>query len=270
MAIDFSQHFTYKRLLRFTLPSIIMITFTSIYGVVDGFFVSNFAGETAFAAVNFIIPVLMILGCVGFMFGTGGGALIAKTMGEGESDKANRIFSLIVYTSIICGVVFGTIGFAFMESIASLLGAEGQMLSDCVLYGRIIVVAVPAFILQYEFQCLFVTAGKPKLGLYITLAAGIVNIVLDALLVGLLGMGLVGAALATALSQVVGGVIPLVYFFCRNGSLLRLGKTRWDGRALLKTCANGSSELMTNISMSIVSMLYNIQLLRFAAECCTA
>lgn len=266
MAIDFSQHFTYKRLLRFTLPSIIMVVFTSIYGVVDGFFVSNFAGETAFAAVNFIIPVLMILGCVGFMFGTGGGALIAKTMGEGEGDKANKIFSLIVYTSIACGVVLAAIGFIFMQGIASLLGAEGQMLSDCVLYGRIIVVAVPAFILQYEFQCLFVTAGKPKLGLYITLAAGIVNIVLDALLVGLLDMGLVGAALATSLSQVVGGFIPLVYFFCRNGSLLRLGKTRWDGRALIKTCANGSSELMANISMSIVSMLYNIQLLRFAGE----
>lgn len=266
MNIQLSEHFNYKKLIRFTLPSIIMMVFTSIYGVVDGFFVSNFAGKTPFTAVNFIMPVLMILGCVGFMFGTGGGALIAKTMGEGSADKANRIFSLIIYVSIACGVVLAVLGIAFLRPLAIVLGAEGQLLEDCLLYGRMILVALPAFILQFEFQCLFSTAEKPSLGLYVTVAAGVVNMVLDALLVGALRGGLVGAAAATAISQCVGGIVPLIYFACPNSSALRLGKTSFDGRALAQTCVNGSSELMSNISMSIVSMLYNIQLLRYAGE----
>ncbi len=263
--IQLSDHFNYQKLLRFTLPSIIMMVFTSIYSVVNGFFVSNFVGKTPFTAVNFIMPFLMILGCVGFMFGTGGGALIAMTMGEGDREKANRTFSLLIYTSIACGVALVAFGLIFLRPIAAALGAGGQLLEDSVTYGWIILLAIPAFVLQYEFQCLFATAEKPKLGLFVT-AAGLTNIVLDALFVAVFSWGLVGAAAATALSQCVGGVLPLVYFSRPNSSLLRLTRTSFDGKALLRTCTNGSSELMSNISMSVVSMLYNFQLLQYAGE----
>lgn len=266
MKIQLSEHFNFKKLLCFTFPSIIMLIFTSIYGVVDGFFVSNYAGKEPFTAVNFIMPVLMLLGCFGFMFGTGGGALISKTMGEGKSEKAKRIFSLIVYTSIICGIVLSVLGFILIEPVASMLGAQGRLLTDSVTYARIILIAIPAYILQYEFQCLFVTAGKPSLGLYVTIAAGLTNMILDALFVAVFKWGLEGAAAATAISQFVGGLVPLIYFACPNSSLLRLGKTHFDGKALLKACTNGASELMSNISMCIVSMLYNAQLLKYAGE----
>ncbi len=265
-AIQLSDHFTYKHLLRFTFPSVIMMIFTSIYGIVDGFFVSNFVGKTPFAALNFIMPVLMILGCAGFMFGTGGGALIAKTMGESDPQKANETFSLLVYVSAACGVVLAVLGIAFLRPIAVLLGAEGQLLSDCLLYGRIILLALPFYILQYEFQCLFATAEKPKLGLSVTVAAGVTNMILDALFVAVFHWGLSGAAAATALSQFVGGVVPLVYFARKNTSLLCLVKCKWDGKALLKACTNGASELMSNISMSLVSMLYNAQLMKYIGE----
>lgn len=264
--IQLSDHFTYKKLLRYTLPSVIMLVFTSIYGVVDGFFVSNFVGKTPFTAVNFIMPFLMILGSLGFMFGTGGGALIAKTLGEGDREKANKTFSLIVYISAAGGLVLAALGILFIRPFAVLLGAEGQLLEDSVTYGRIILLAIPAYILQYEFQCLFATAEKPTLGLFVTIAAGLTNMVLDALFVAVLPWGLEGAAAATAISQCVGGIIPLIYFSRRNTSLLKLGKTHMDLKALGKTCTNGSSELMSNISMSIVSMLYNVQLLKYAGE----
>ena len=266
MSIQLSDHYTYSKLLRYTLPSIAMMVFTSIYGVVDGYFVSNYVGKTPFTAVNFIYPVLMIMGCAGFMFGTGGGALIAKTMGEGAIERANRIFSLIVYASAACGVVLAVLGVLFVRPVASALGARGQLLEDSVTYARIILLAVPAFILQFEFQCLFATAGKPTLGLYVTVAAGVTNMVLDALFVAVFRWGLEGAAAATALSQCVGGIIPLAYFARPNSSLLRLGRTKFDGKALWRTCTNGSSELMSSISGSVVSMLYNAQLLRYAGE----
>ncbi len=264
--IQLSDHFNVGRLLRFTVPSIVMMIFSSIYGVVDGFFVSNFVGKTSFAAVNFIMPFLMILGTFGFMFGTGGSALVAKTLGEGDNVRANRYFSLFVYLSAIIGVVIAVLGIIFIEPVAKVLGAEGQMLEDCIVYGRIILMALPFFMLQMEFQSFFVTAEKPKIGLFVTVAAGCTNIILDALLVGIFHFGLVGAALATAISQVVGGVIPLLYFFCKNSSILRLTKTKYDGKAVFRACTNGSSELMTNISMSLVSMLYNFQLLKYAGE----
>lgn len=266
MNIQLSDHFNFRRLLRFTLPSIIMLVFTSIYGVVDGFFVSNFVGKTPFTAVNFIMPFLMILGSCGFMFGTGGGALIAKSMGEGNVKKAKQLFSLIVYTSMVIGVVLAILGIIFLRPLASALGAEGQLLADSVKYGRIILMAIPAYILQYEFQCLFATAEKPALGLYVTIAAGLTNMILDALFVAVFHWGLEGAAAATAISQCVGGVVPLIYFARPNRSLLRLGKTKFDGKSLAKTCINGSSELMSNIAMSVVSMLYNAQLLKYAGE----
>jgi putative MATE family efflux protein len=264
--IKLSDHFTYGRLLKFTMPSIVMMIFTSIYGVVDGFFVANFAEESAFPAVNFIFPLLMMLGSLGFMFGTGGSALVARTLGEKDTEKANRIFSLLVYVSLGLGTLVAVAGILLLRPIARLMGAEGEMLENCVLYGRIVLCALPAFVLQMEFQSFFVTAEKPKLGLAVTVASGVTNMVLDGLLVGIFPMGLVGAALATAMSQVVGGIIPLIYFGRKNSSLLRLTKTGFDGKALLKTCTNGSSELLSNVSMSLVNMLYNIQLLALAGE----
>lgn len=266
MIIQLSDHFTYKRLLRFTLPSIAMMIFTSIYGVVDGFFVSNFVGKIPFAAVNFIMPFLMLLGAFGFMFGTGGSALISKTMGEGDMPRANRLFSLLTYVTVATGVILAALGMLFIRPIAARLGAEGEMLNDCVTYGRIILLALPFFMLQMEFQSFFVTAEKPQTGFYATVAAGVTNMVLDALFIAVFQWGIVGAAAATATSQLVGGVIPLVYFGRKNTSLLRLGRTVFDGRALLKTCTNGSSELMSNLSMSLVGMLYNVQLMKYAGE----
>lgn len=266
MTIRLSDKFTYRRLLRFTFPSIVMMIFTSVYGVVDGFFVSNFAGKTAFAAVNFIMPFLMVLGAVGFMFGAGGSALIAKTLGEGNEERARRLFSLFVYVSAAIGVVIAALGIIFIRPIASLLGAEGEMLENCVLYGRIILAALPAFMLQLEFQTYFVTAEKPQLGLVMTLVAGFTNIILDAVLVGLLPLGLVGAALATGISQLVGGIAPVIYFARSKAGKLRLTKTSLDLRALKQAALNGFSELLSNISMSIVVMLYNVQLIKFAGE----
>lgn len=266
MSIQLSDHFTYKKLLRFTLPSIAMMIFTSIYGVVDGFFVSNFVGKTPFAAVNFIMPFLMILGAFGFMFGTGGSALISKTMGEGDLPKANRLFSMLVCISVSLGIVIAVFGIMFLRPVASILGAEGELLDYCVLYGRIILAAIPAFMLQQEFQSFFITAERPQLGLYTTVIAGVANMILDALFIAVFKWGVAGAAIATAISQCIGGVIPILYFLRPNTSLLKLTKPSFDGKALLKTCTNGSSELMSNVSMSLVGMLYNIQLMKYAGE----
>lgn len=264
--IQLSDHFSYQKLLRYTLPSILMMIFTSVYSVVDGFFVSNFVGKTPFAAVNFIMPFLLILGSLGFMFGTGGSALIAMTMGEGQTEKAKGLFSLFVYVTLLCGTAIALLGIVFIRPIAAWLGAEGELLNQCVLYGRIILPALPAYMLQYEFQSFFATAEKPQLGLGFTIAAGLTNMVLDAVFVALLGWGLVGAAAATAISQAVGGVAPLLYFSRPNSSPLQLTRTKYDGRALVRASANGSSELMSNISMSIVGMLYNTQLMKYAGE----
>ncbi len=268
MNIQLSDHFSLRRLIRFTLPSIAMMIFTSIYGVVDGFFVSNFAGKTPFAAVNLIMPFLMILATVGFMFGTGGTAIIAKTFGEGDKEKANRYFSLFVYVAFALGTLFAVLGIVFIRPISALLGAEGALLESCVIYARIILAALPFYVLQLLFQSFFVTAERPQLGLIVTVSSGVTNMVLDALLVILLPQEhkLAGAAIATAISQVVGGGIPLLYFFRKNSSILHLGKARFDGKAILKACANGSSEFMSNVSMSIVGMLYNVQLMVYAGE----
>ena len=268
MRIHLSDHFTYGRLLRFTAPSIAMMIFTSIYGVVDGFFVSNFVGKTPFAAVNFIYPFIMIMATVGFMFGTGGTAIVARTLGEGDKERANRYFSLFVYFSFAIGLLFAVLGIIFIRPIAHLLGAEGEMLENCVVYARILLAATPLFVLQLLFQSFFATAEKPRLGLIVTVSSGVTNMVLDAVLVTLLPQEykLIGAALATAMSQAVGGIVPLFYFFRKNNSLLRLGRTRFYGRALGKASINGSSEFMSSISMSLVGMVFNAQLLKYAGE----
>ena len=268
MDIRLSDHFTYQRLLRFTWPSVTMMIFTSIYGVVDGFFVSNFAGDLPFKAVNLIMPFLMILGTVGFMFGTGGTAIVAHTYGGGDRQGANRYFSLFVYVTLGISVVLAALGFFFLRPIAGLLGADGALLDHCVTYGRIILTTLPFLVLQFLFQSFLVAAEKPRLGLMVTVAAGVTNMVLDALLVLLLPQPykLAGAAAATAISQLVGGAVPLIYFWRENDSLLRLGPTRLEGRVLRKACANGSSEFMSNVSMNLVAILYNLQLLRFAGD----
>lgn len=268
MKIKLSDHFTYKRLLKFTWPSVAMMIFTSIYGVVDGFFVSNFAGKTPFAAVNLIMPFLMMVATVGFMFDTGGTAIVAKTMGEGEQKKANSYFSLFTYVAFCFGVAFAVLGIIFIRPISIFLGAEGELLENCIIYARIILLALPFYVLQLLFQSFFVAAQKPQLGLIVTISSGVTNMILDAVLVILLPLEykLSGAAVATAMSQVVGGAIPLIYFFRKNDSILRLGKTKIDIKAILKATTNGSSEFMSNVSMNIVGMLYNVQLLKYAGE----
>lgn len=266
MRIQLSDHFSYGRLIRFTLPSILMMIFTSIYSVVDGLFVSNFVGKTPFAAINLIMPILIMLGALGFMIGTGGSAIVAKTLGEGDRARANRYFSMLVYTTAVVGVVLAVVGELCLPFLSAMLGAEGAMLQDCILYGRIILAALPAFMLQNVFQSFLITAEKARLGLAVTVAAGLTNMVLDFVFIVPLGWGLAGAAIATAISQAIGGVAPVLYFARKNDSLLRLTKAKLEGRILLRTCTNGSSELMSNISASIVTMLYNFQLMRLAGE----
>ena len=266
MKIQLSEHFTYNKLLRFVFPSIVMMIFTSIYSVVDGLFVSNFVGKTALASINLILPFLMGLSALGFMIGTGGSAIVAKTLGEGDPKQANSYFSMLVYVTAIGGIILALLGMLLVPSVASLLGAEGELLSNCILYGRINFISLPAFMLQNVFQSFFVTAEKPKLGLAVIITAGVTNMILDLLFVGILGFGLAGAAVATVCGEMIGGLFPVFYFFRKNSSLLRLGKTQFNGRILLQTCVNGSSELMTNLSSSIVNSLYNIQLMKFAGE----
>ena len=266
MRIQLSDHFTTGKLLRFVAPSIVMMIFTSVYGVVDGLFVSNFVGKTAFAAVNLIFPLLMILGALGFMIGTGGSALVARTLGEGDSGRAQRYFSMLVYVTIGGGIVFSVLGLLFLRPIAVLLGAQGAMLEDCVVYGGILLAGQTMFMLQNVFQSFLITAEKPHFGLGVTVAAGLTNIILDFLFIAVFRWGVAGAAIATAASQFVGGGVPLLYFARPNRSLLRLGKTKLDSRALLKACTNGSSELMTNLSSSLVTVLYNFQLMQLAGE----
>lgn len=264
--IQLSDHFSYGRLLRFTLPTIGMMIFTSLYGMVDGFFVSNYAGKMPFAAINFTWPVLGMLGVVGFMFGTGGNAIISRLLGQREPDRAQEVFSMLVWLAVGIGAVLTVLGWLFLEPVLLWLGASQEILPQCVAYGRIILLALPASLLQYEFQTFLATAEKPRLGFRFTLAAGISNMVLDALFIGVFKWGVTGAALATAIGQCVGGLGPLVYFIRPNSSLLRLRRYKYNGKALLETCINGSSELLSSISMSVISMLYNFQLMRYIGE----
>lgn len=266
MDTKLAQHFTYGKLLKFVFPSIVMMIFTSIYSVVDGLFVSNFVGKTAFASINLIMPFIMGLTALGFMMGTGGSAIVAKTLGEGKPEKANEYFSLIVYTTIIGGLILSILGMFLVRPVSILLGAEGELLENCVLYGRITFISLTAFMLQNVFQSFFVTATKPKLGLAVIVSAGVTNMVLDYLFIAVLGFGLAGAAIATVCGELIGGLFPIFYFSRKNSSLLKLGRTKFNGSILLKTCTNGSSELMTNLSSSVVNSLYNIQLLKFTGE----
>ncbi len=264
--ISISDHFTTRRLLRYALPTIVMMIATSIYSVVDGVFVSNFVGKTPFAAINLIYPAFMIIGAIGFMMGAGGSALVAKIIGEGDHPKANRTFSLVAYTTLSLGIIFSILCLIFLEPIAIWFGAEGEILGDCLRYGKLLLIGMPFFLLQGMFQPFMVAAERPSLGLKVSLAAGFTNILLDYLFIVVFDWGLEGAALATSSSQIVAGVVPLVYFLRPNGSLLHLGKTRWDGKALLKTCTNGSSEMVSNISASVVVVLYNAQLIKHIGE----
>lgn len=266
MTIRLSDHFTYGRLLRFSLPSMLMMVVTSIYGIVDGYFISNYVGKTPFAAVNFIMPFLMLLGAMGFMVGAGGSALIGKYLGEGRGEDANRLFSMLILLTILVALAIAAAGELLLRPVAIALGADEGMLPGCLRYGRILLLGLPALMLQFEFQSFYVTAEKPKMGLYVTLAAGGTNILLDWLLVGMLHLDIEGAAVATVASQAVGGLVPLVYFLRPNSSLLRIGKASFNGKALAKVLGNGSSEFVSNISMSVVSMLYNAQLMKYAGE----
>lgn len=264
MKIQLSDHFTYRRLLRFVFTSVIMMVFTSIYGVVDGLFVSNFVGKDAFAAINLVMPFLMIFGGVGFMFGTGGSALVAMTLGEQKKERANQYFTMIIVGTVVTGAVISIIGFIMMRPVAIWLGAEGDIIDDCVLYGRIMMIFNIFFMLQNAFQGFFITAEKPHLGLVTTIAAGLTNMVLDALFVGVLKWGVAGAAIATGLCETVGGIIPFIYFLSPNKSLLRLTKTKIEVKSIARACWNGASEFVSNTASSIVGIVYNFQLLKYA------
>lgn len=264
--IQLSEHFSYRKLLRFTFPSIIMMVFSSIYSIVDGIFVSNFVGKTPFAAINLIMPFLMMFAALGFMIGTGGSALVAKTLGEGNKERANRLFSMLVYILIVAGILLALFGIIHIRDIAVWLGAKGGMINDCETYALFILPVLSAFMLQNAFQAFLVTAEKPSLGLAVTVGAGVTNIVLDYLFIVVFGWGLKGAAIATAIGQSIGGIVPLVYFALPNKSLLRLTGFHFEGKALWKVCVNGSSELVSNLSMSVVTMLYNFQLMKYIGE----
>lgn len=266
MRIQLSDHFTYKRLLRFVMPSVMMIICTSVYGIVDGFFVSNYVGKTPFAAINLIMPLLMGLGTIGFMIGTGGSAIVSKTMGEGKEELANQYFSMLVWVALGLGTVLSALVFILIRPITLAFGAEGELLENCVVYGRILLCVMPAFILQFVFQSFFITAEKPGLNLQIQLAAGVANGILDYLFIVVFSWGLAGAALATAAGQVIGGVVPVFYFIRKNDSRLRLARARFEKGILAKALANGSSEMVTNLSVSIVSILYNFKLMMAAGE----
>ena len=266
MKIKLSDHFTYSKLLRFVFPSIIMMVFTSIYGVVDGLFVSNFAGKTAFASINLVMPFVMILGGIGFMIGTGGTALVSKVLGEGKKEKANEIFTMMIIFTLLLGALLSVIGVISMPWVSKFLGATEEMMADCVLYGRIVTGFTVAFMLQNVFQSFLIAAEKPKLGLLATVLAGITNMALDAIFIIVFEWGVAGAAIATGLSQCVGGIFPLIYFLRKNSSLLRLTKTKLEIKPILSACGNGSSELMSNISSSVVSMIYNFQLMKYVGE----
>ena len=266
MKIKLSDHFTYSKLLRFVFPSIIMMVFTSIYGVVDGLFVSNFAGKTAFASINLVMPFVMILGGIGFMIGTGGTALVSKVLGEGKKEKANEIFTMMIIFTLLLGALLSVIGVVSMPWVADFLGATEEMMADCVIYGRIVTGFTVAFMLQNVFQSFLIAAEKPKLGLLATVLAGITNMALDAIFIIVFKWGVAGAAIATGLSQCVGGIFPLIYFLRKNSSLLRLTKTKLEIKPILNACGNGSSELMSNISSSVVSMIYNFQLMKYVGE----
>ncbi len=266
MEIKLSDHFSYGKLFRFAMPSVVMMLFSSIYGVVDGLFVSNLVGKTEFAAINLLMPVLMIIGALGFMIGAGGTAVVSKTLGEGEAELANRYFSLFVYLTAIAGASMSILGVVFIRPLSLMLGAEGAMLDACIRYGRIVLLAMPFFMLQNLFQSFMIVAERPKLGLAVTVCAGVTNMILDAFFILVLQLGLEGAALATSISQFVGGTIPVIYFARKNSSQLALTKTKFYGKAILRATTNGSSELMSNISMSIVTIIYNFQLMKFAGE----
>ena len=266
MKIKLSDHFTYSKLFRFVFPSIIMMVFTSIYGVVDGLFVSNFAGKTAFASINLVMPFVMILGGIGFMIGTGGTALVSKVQGEGKKEKANEIFTMMIIFTLLLGALLSVIGVISMPWVSKFLGATEEMMADCVIYGRIVTGFTVAFMLQNVFQSFLIAAEKPKLGLLATVLAGIANMALDAIFIIVFKWGVAGAAIATGLSQCVGGIFPLIYFLRKNSSLLRLTKTKLEIKPILNACGNGSSELMSNISSSVVSMIYNFQLMKYVGE----
>lgn len=263
MTIQLSEHFTYKKLIKFTIPTIIMMIFTSIYGIVDGIFVSNCVGADAFAAVNLIMPAIMIIGAIGFMIGTGGSALVSKTIGEGDNEKANKYFSMLIYLLVLIGIILTFIGIAIVKPASVLLGADENMLKDCVTYGTYLIIFLVPFVLQNCFQSFLIVAGKPTFGLIVSIIMGVINMFLDYLFMYVFKMGVFGAAIATGISQIIGSVIPLVYFIKGKNSSLKLVKTKFELKPIIQSCANGSSEMLTSLSMSLVNMLYNMQLMKY-------
>lgn len=265
--VRLSDHFTYKRLLNFTISPILMMVFTALYNVVDGFFISNYGGKLDFAGVNFIMPYLFALSAVGIMMGSGGSALIGKFLGENKHKKANETFSLVVYSSLVIGIMLSIISYIFLDDIIRLLGATEDLIQPARRYATPLLISLPFFIIESEALSLFMVAERPHLGLCVKLICGSLNIVLDAIFMVSLHMGARGAAIATMINQLFGGILPLVYFAIpKTKSTLHLGKTVLSFKTLGKVITNGSSELVSNISANIVSMLFNVQLIKYAGE----
>ena len=267
MNIELSGHYGYRRMIRSVLPSIAMVLVTSIYSIVDGFFVANFAGKTGFAAINLTFPAIMMIGSLGLMIGTGGAALVAKIKGEGYPEKANRVFTMLVQFGLALGVLLGVALAIGAPVVARWLGADEPMMDECVAYIRLNMIGMPGFVLQCAFQSFYMAAERPQLGTLMSIVAGVVNVLLDAVLVWGLGLGVAGAALATAAGCLVGGLFPLYYFSSRrNRGSLRIIPTRILWPYVGKACTNGLSEYVGSIAMNIVTMCYNLQLMRYLGE----
>jgi len=268
MKIELQGHYGYGRLVRTMLPSIATMIVSSIYSIADGLFVSNYAGSTAFAAMNIIWPGIQILAVFGLMVGAGGSALVSKTLGEGDQDKACRIFSMLTRITMLAGIAMAFLFFILMKPLTWVLGAEGGMIQMATTYGRIIVITLPLYMIQMMFQPFFMVAEKPELGTQISIICGVVNIVLDALFIIVFRLGLIGAALGTAISIATGGLFSLIWFLSkRNKTHLQFRKnvkTEW--KHVGKSCSNGLSEYVGNVALSVVSICYNLQLMKYIGE----
>ena len=265
--IELAGHYGYRRIVRSVLPSIGMVLVVSVYSIVDGFFVANFAGKTGFAAINLTFPAIMMIGSLGLMIGTGGAELVAKIKGEGYPEKANRVFTMLVQFGLSLGVLLGIALTVAAPWVARWLGADEPMMEECVTYLRLNMIGMPGFVLQCAFQSFYMAAERPQLGTLMSIVAGVTNILLDAILVWALGLGVTGAAIATAAGCTVGGLFPVYYFSSRrNKGSLRILPTRILWPYIGKACSNGLSEYVSSISMNIVTLCYNLQLMRYLGE----
>lgn len=265
MTNSIAQKFNVFTLLKFAFPTMVMMVFMSLYTIVDGIFVSRLVGSNALSAVNIVYPVISLLIACGIMLSTGGSAIVARQMGEKREQEARENFSMLAVVSVLTGIVILVLGLMFLEPICRILGGTPVLLEDCKIYLGVLLGFGPLTMLQMLFQTFFVTAGKPGLGLGLTLTGGVVNMVLDYVFMGPMQMGVLGAALATGLGQAIMAVAGVVYFLKVKGNLYFV-KPVFRGNILLQSCGNGSSEMVSNLSTAVVTFLFNITMLKLAGE----